>query len=176
VGITYANLDDQTRAHMLEEIAAGNHYLSPRLTPDGREAWPAMLAEAAQSYVDDWIAEQLLARRYLHHEEEFIRHNKTFQRRINQPHAAQMLAEGEFNRYYLRGLCVRAQVAGQAHLLIYRGKEVSQPRPESEAKIGTLIATELLLSMLRTNDFITIEQVIGVPGGPNSGLTCKLPD
>ena len=99
----------------------------------------------------------------------------TRERRVNQPHAAQQLAEGEFNRYYLRGLCMRAKAANVSSLVIYRGKQVNQPRPESEAKIGTSINVDTLLSALRTNDFVTIEDAIGVPGGPNSGLTARLP-
>lgn len=85
------------------------------------------------------------------------------------------MAEGEFNRYYIRGLCMRAKAEGKTHLVIYRGKQVRQPRPESEAKIGTSVAVDQLLPMLRQNDFVTIEDAIGVPGGPNSGLTCGLP-
>lgn len=63
---------------------------------------------------------------------------------------------------------------GKDILIVYRGKEVHQPRPESEQKIGTCVAVAMLLQHLRTNDFVTIEAVLGVPGGPNSGLTAKL--
>lgn len=147
MGLHYANLDNQTRLFMLQEIATGGHYLSPRLNSGGQGAWPALMEEAANRHIDDWIARQLLDRRYLCREERFVRKGSAFFRKINQPQAAQMLAEGEFNRYYLRGLCLRAQAAGRSHLLIYRGKAVASPRPESEAKIGSLIALPTFLSI-----------------------------
>lgn len=133
------------------------------------------MQQAVQDHNDDWLAQQLLSRGYLLSEESYTRNDVIRTRRINQPHAAQQLGEGEFNRYYIRGLCRRAEGEGKNKLIIYRGKEVSNPRPESEAKIGSAVSTEILLTTLRKNDFVTIEDAIGVPGGPNSGLTCRLP-
>ena len=106
--------------------------------------------------------------------EPYTRDGITRWRKVNREQAAQQLAEGEFNRYYLRGLCLRAKVEERDTLIVYRGKEVQHPRPESEQKIGTGVAVDTLLQNLRTNDFVTIETTLGVPGGPNSGLTAKL--
>jgi hypothetical protein len=39
--------------------------------------------------------------------------------------AADTLAEGEFNRFYLRGLCRRASAANMAEIEVYRAKEVA---------------------------------------------------
>ena len=175
MGIHYVNLDESTRARILEEVALGGHYISPRLTAQGQAAWPELMAQAARTHNDDWLAQQLLERGYLNEEESYTRNGITRSRRINQPNAAQQLGEGEFNRYYIRGLCIRAKQEGKNELIIYRGKQVAQPRPESEAKIGTSISVDALLPILRKNDFVTIEDAIGVPGGPNSGLTCRLP-
>ena len=175
MGIHYENLDQTTRRHMLEESRLGGHYISPRLTEEGQASWPSLLEEAVSSHNDDWLAAELLRRRYVRSHEPYTRAGVTRERRVNPPHAAEQLAEGEFNRYYLRGLCVRAKAAGIPSLVIYRGKQVDQARPESEAKIGTNIDVDALLDALRTNDFVTIEDTIGVPGGPNSGLTARLP-
>ena len=175
MGIRYENLDSVTRGYMLEEIQLGGHYESPRLTQEGLSAWPELMLQAAQGHDDDWLAQQLLSKGYLRSEESYTRDGVTRSGRINQPHAAQQLGEGEFNRYYIRGLCRRAESEGKNKLIIYRGKEVNNPRPESEEKIGSAVSTEMLLSTLRKNDFVTIEDAIGIPGGPNSGLTCRLP-
>ncbi|GAA0888011.1 hypothetical protein [Rhodanobacter soli] len=175
MGIRHENLDAITRGHMLEEIQIGDHYMSPRLTAEGLAAWPGLMQEAAQHHNDDWLAQQLINRNLLRSEESYTRDGVTRTRRINQPHAAQQLGEGEFNRYYIRGLCQRAEQEGKNELVIYRGKDVNTPRPESEVKIGTGVSTQTLLTTLRRNDFVTIEDAIGVPGGPNSGLTCRLP-
>lgn len=178
MGIKYENLDTETRAHMLEEVDLGGHYVSPRLTPEGVAAWPTLMREAVQTHSDDWLAQELLNRNFVCGEESYTRDGVTRTRRVNQPHAAQQLSEGEFNRYYLRGLCQRAKKEGKGELVIYRGKEVANPRPESEAKIGALVPIGPLLESLRTNDFVNIENAVGItgaPGGPNSGITCKLP-
>lgn len=175
MGINYENLDETTRAYMFQEIRLGGHYISPRLTEEGQAAWPSLLEQAYKNHNDDWIAREILNRGYIRSQEQYTRQGIVRTREINKEHAAQQLAEGEFNRYYLRGLCLRAKAEGKDVLIVYRGKEVSTPRPESERKIGTAISVDVLLSMLRTNDFVSIEQCIGVPSGPNSGLTCKLP-
>lgn len=174
MGIHYRNLDNETRRLMVAEIQSGSHYISPRLTTPGQLAWAGLLEEAATSHDDDWLANQLLSRGYLRTQESYVRNETEHTRRINQPQAAEQLAEGEFNRYYLRGLCLRASELGIDHLVVYRGKPVQNPRPESEVRIGTNIGTDVLLRELRRNDFVLIGEVLGIPGGPNSGITCML--
>lgn len=178
MGINYKNLDAATREHMLNEVGLGGHYVSPRLNPAGVAAWPDLMQAAAKSHNDDWLAQELINRNFVRAEEPYTRDGVTRSRRVNQPHAALQLAEGEFNRYYLRGLCLRAKQEGKGYLIIYRGKAVSNPRPESEAKIGTHVPIAELLESLRKNDFVNIEEAVGIsgaPGGPNSGITCMLP-
>jgi hypothetical protein len=175
MGIYLANLDETTRTFMVAEIEIGPHYISPRLTQQGQLLWPSLITDAAENHDDDWLAEQLLTQGLIRNEEVYVRQGVSRTRSVNQKHAAQQLAKGEFNRFYLRGLCRRALAEGIDSLEVYRGKSVEKPRPESEAKIGTLARVDELLSALRTNDFVTIENAIGIPAGPSSGLTCKLP-
>jgi hypothetical protein len=175
MGIHYANLDVVTRGFMLQESKMGSHYQSPRLTEAGLCQWVQLLDSAIDAHNDDWLAGELLRLNCLRDQEPFQTKNGTSWRRINKPHSALMLAEGEFNRYYLRGLCLRAANDNNPTLLIYRGKAVAIPRPESEAKIGKHIDTHHLLETLRSNDFVSIEDAFAVPGGPNSGLTARLP-
>lgn len=175
MGLYYENLDDITRQHMLSEWTLGNFYISPRLTNAGQDAWPELLQQAVASGSDDWLADQLLAHNYFRNMENYNRAGKILSRQINKQSSAIQLAEGEFNRLYVRALCVRAQLNGQSHLEVYRGKAVAQPRPESEQKIGTLVPVAQLLGRLRTNDFASVDAAFDVPAGPNSGLTCRLP-
>lgn len=175
MGIRYSNLDPVTRTLMRAESELGGHYESPRLNAEGLSRWVDMLNQAIENGDDDWLAEQLRTLPYFNSEEPYVRNGNTHWRRINIEHAAQQLAEGEFNRYYLRGLCRRAQNDNVTDLVVYRGKEVARPRPESEAKIGTLVNVGTLLTSLRKNDFVSIEDALGLPGGPNSGLTARLP-
>jgi hypothetical protein len=161
---------------MMIESASGGHYDSPRLHGQGKAAWVALFDTAIKSHNDDWLAHEIIARRMLSTQEQYIRGGKTFWRNVNVQSAAQMLAEGEFNRYYLRGLCVRAAEDGISHLIVYRGRASSSPRPESEAKIGMRVPVGQLLETLRRKDFVSLEKdVLAIPSGPNSGLTACLP-
>ncbi len=87
--------------------------------------------------------------------------------------APDTLAEGEFNRFFVRGLCVKAIEDGIPEVEVYRGKQVNQPRPQSEAMIGKRISAKRLLDDLRVSQ--GVEPALGLPPGPNSGLTVRLP-
>jgi hypothetical protein len=172
MGISYANLDDTTRRYMLEESRSGGHYMSPRLTTAGLAAWVALFEGAIESRDDDWLAAQLESRGFMRTEESYVRSGRTHWRAV--PHnAAQQLAEGEFNRYYIRGLCLRAKAEGISEVVVYRGKAVQSPRPQSQALIGTRIPVDALLADLRNSDFV--DTALGIPAGPNSGITARLP-
>lgn len=171
------DLDERTRQYMAEEVrrdvAAGTLYLSERLSEAGRRDYLTLLEEAVRSQNDDWLASQ-------------IRHgsriNATEQRRkpkggfttANVPVTApETLAEGEFNRFYIRGLCLRAIADGIPALEVYRAKAVDRPRPESETKIGSKVNPTTLLNDLCANP--GVDTALGLPAGPNSGLSVKLP-
>ena len=151
MGLYYENLDYVTRLLMAQELQLGDHHLSPRLTPEGVVAWPALLAEAVNDgRDDDWLAAELVRRGLVRPAETYERGEKLHARTVNPAHTAQQLAEGEFNRYYLRGLCLRAINEGIPFLVVYRGKDVSEPRPESQAKLGRRVPVHALLETLRT--------------------------
>jgi hypothetical protein len=165
-----------TRPLILEEvdsdIAANKLYLSDRLGAFGRTKYPALLREAVLFFDEVWLAEQL---------REHDCFNPTFQRKnpkggvseVRMPsNAPEMLAEGEYNRFYMRGLCRRAMNDGLIELIVYRAKPVSSPRAESESKLGMLVAAKALLDDLRSN--VGIDTFLGLPAGPNSGLCVKL--
>lgn len=176
MGLHYENLDYVTRLLMAQESRLGDHYLSPRLTPEGVRDWPGLLDEALAGHDDDWLAAEVLRRGLLRPAETYERDEKLRARAVNPAHTAQQLAEGEFNRFYLRGLCLRAMAEGIPFLVVYRGKPAENPRPESEAKVGTRVPADALLETLRRHDFVSVGDTPGgVPGGPNSGLTCRLP-
>ncbi|MGH2523912.1 MAG: hypothetical protein ACRDH2_15510, partial [Anaerolineales bacterium] len=58
-------------------------------------------------------------------------------------------------------------------LVVYRAKPVTQARPESETLVETVISPVALLEDLRAHPGEKSE--LGVPGGPNSGLSVRLP-
>jgi hypothetical protein len=83
-----------------------------------------------------------------------------------------VLAQGEFNRYYIRGVCRRALEAGILDVEVYRARLVAAPRPDSEALIGRRLDAEQLIADLRTH--MGVDTALGL-GRPNSGLSVCLP-
>lgn len=175
--LTLYHLDHRTRVFMHDEvqrdIAAGSLYLSRRLSDTGRISYvPTLLDAIANGDVDTFAAAIARGRLLSPYEESHSRRGTPYVKAV--PHDAHVtLAEGEFNRFYLRGLCVRASEDGIAHLQIYRAKVVHSPRWDSEARIGQLVLASALLADLRAHRGVDL--ALGVPNGPNSGLSARLP-
>lgn len=175
MSIHYESLDGAVRAAMVDEldrdIANNMLYISGRLTPEGARIWPDLLREALQHHDDAWIAHSLRARGLMRQEEQRRKPSGGFTT-AQVPHTApDTLAEGEFNRFYARGLCSNVVASGSAEVEVYRGKEVQNPRQASEALIGTRVGAQALLNDLRTAQ--GVEPALGLPPGPNSGLTVR---
>jgi hypothetical protein len=170
------NLDAVTRHHMLDEInrdvAGDTLYMSPRLSAVGRRDYPELLLDAAESGDADSLAVKLQISGRLNITEMATRNGKTYSKRVP-ANAHQTMAEGEFSRFYARGLCLRAAEDGIEEVIVYRAKEVTRPRPESEAMVGIAVSAIRLLADLRTS--IGVEPALGIPPGPNSGLSIRLP-
>ncbi len=174
--LNYVNLSDDVRKLMSDEveadIAAGKLYQSPRLGTVGWAAYPDLLRQAIASHDDRWLETEL--RRHGRINATETRKTKKGTATVAVPiTAAETLAEGEFNRYYVRGLCRFAIDAGAAEVFAYRAKQVANPRPESQAMLGRAFSPASLLNDLRTNG---IDNALGLPPGPNSGLSVRLPD
>jgi len=177
MSLYYSNLDERTRGLMLEEmdydIANNQLHISPFLSGQGQRDYPNLLREAIQSGDDETLAKDLRAHRRI---------NRTLPRRKPEGgymvaaapvNAARILAESEFNRFYIRALARRAIEDGIKELVVYRAKQVRNPRPESEALIETTLSPEALLGDLRAHP--DQPPSLGVPSGPNSGLSVRLP-
>jgi len=165
----------EARSAMLDElesdIRAGTLYLSARFNDHGRALYPELLREAIRSHDDSWLADRLRAEGCFEATE--TRQTKKGPVQASVPvTAAETLAEGEFNRFYARGLCRLAIERRLPSLTIYRAKAVSSPRPESEAMIGTTIDPSALLRDLRTHP--GMDTSLRLPPGPNSGLSVRL--
>lgn len=179
MGLLYENLDDRTRQLMLDEmeydIAHNQLHISPFLSGQGQRDYANLLRDAILSGTDDSLAENLRAHRRI---------LKTLPRRqpksggysiaATPENAAEVLAESEFNRYYIRGLARRALEDGISELVIYRAKPARNPRPESEARVETTLPPQSLLDDLRAHPGDEPPR-LGVPSGPNSGLSVRLP-
>jgi hypothetical protein len=124
-----------------------------------------------EHHEDDWLASTLRERGYMKAEEQRAKPSGGFTT-AKVPHTApETLAEGEFNRFYARGLCVQVLESGGTEVEVYRGKNVANPRPESQAMIGRRLPAQQLLDDLRSSP--GVEPALGLPPGPNSGLTIR---
>ncbi len=179
MALYFENLDERTRQLMLDEveydISHNQLHISPFLSGQGQRDYVNLLREAIQSGTDEALAQSLREHRRI---------LRTLPRRnpksggysitATPENAAQVLAESEFNRYYIRALARRAIEDGIPELVIYRAKPVSNPRPESESRIETSLSPEELLEDLRAHPGDEPPS-LGVPAGPNSGLSVRLP-
>lgn len=167
---TFLDLDTVTRGHMLQELVEdqieGVLYLSDRLSFSGKRAYPDLLTCAAREHDAVWL-QQALERQgmFLELVEEGGKVKKC------PSNASQLLAQGEFNRFYCRAILIRGK-SEQRKVSIYRARASSNPRPESELKIGRHIEDfEEVLEDLRHHLGAKLE--FGMPD-INSGLSLKL--
>ena len=175
--LSYKNLDDRTRALMLSEIQrdieAGTLYLSENLTQQGSLEYPEMLKTASKCGDDGTLAGALLKYLNSHEKPRQLKAGGLSKPPVMRSNAHEMLAEGEFNRFYIRALCARAIEDDVNEVIVYRAKAVENARSASEELIGKRVAPGLLLQDLRTHP--GIDTALGLPPGPNSGLSIYLP-
>lgn len=162
--LRYENLTPATRAQMEAELdldlRQDRLYLPKTLTYDGLDVWPDLLREAIREGDDATLAESAQL---------FLRPWDARGRRTPRD-AATKLAEGEFNRLYIRAQCLLALAHG-VHVEVYRAKAVRAPRFRSMHVEGQPLDPGELLDDLRRN--IGMGTMLGVPGGPNSGISVR---
>lgn len=176
MALEYRHLDETTRQLMLNEIAddlrANRIYLSSRLSHLGHGGWADLLAEAARGHDDEWLALEIQRRRFLNAMEQRRQANGNVTTAKIPSNAHETLAEGEFNRFYMRAICLRA-ISANTEPVVFRARLSRTPRPESERLIGQRFESNALLAQLRI--LPSGDQALGMPPGPNSGLSLYLP-
>jgi hypothetical protein len=174
VGLKFEDLE-VARKFMLEEIEmdvqSEKIYLSSYLTQSGQGNWAGLLLAAAQTGSDETLA--VSVRGMFSTKIQKRKHKGGFIWAAVPHNANEVLAESEFNRYFCRGLARHATDAGIPRLEVYRAKQVAQPRPESQQKIGLLVDPGVILIDLRSSQ--GVEPALGIPLGPGSGITLRIP-
>lgn len=167
------NLDD-VRSEMITEINADidadKLYLSERLNAEGRQQYPSKLLEAAMSLdINGYISS--FGMEYFN--SHYRRKTKSGFTQVKMNKDANVtLCEGEFNRFYIRAVCLKAIAIGQGMVTAYRARPSNNPRPESTEIENKQFDADKLLNDLRTN--IGVDTVLGLPPGPNSGMSVRL--
>ena len=168
----YENLDPITRRHAVAEldqdIKGESFHASDRLRPTAIESYRKLLREALSYYDDLWLedrASDLLV------EVEPRRTASGAQTTAKVPQmAARMLAEGDFNKYYMRGVAQRAIAEARQVVEVYRARLSHEPRRESEELEGHRLAAAEVLDQLRGAATTSPVRL----GRPKSGLSVRL--
>jgi len=170
----FENLNNQTRQLMIEEIKSdidnGRLYFSKRFNDTGHQIYPQLLIDSVNKGDEQTLAAALKSNNCFASKEDRKTKNEITQ--VNVPeNANHVLAESEFNRFYIRAIAMTAIQSGRS-LQVYRARHSDKPRAESEMIIGKNVDASKLLSDLRNN--VGVDTALGLPLGPNSGLTVKL--
>jgi hypothetical protein len=83
-----------------------------------------------------------------------------------------MLAEGDFNRYYMRGVALRAMEEGRDVVEVYRARLSLEPRQESAKLEGHRLPAREVLNYLRGEPSANPD--VTALGRTNSGLSVRL--
>lgn len=112
MGLNLLHLDDDTRRFMLEEVQAdvdgGALYVSARLSAVGAQRYPELLREAVTRGDDASLAEGLRSAGMMNSIEQRRTPSGGLTKAAVPRTVPETLAEGEFNRFYARGLSRRA--------------------------------------------------------------------
>lgn len=174
MAMDYVDLDENIRALMIEEVELDgeNLYISSYFNEGGAAAWKAMLLEAVTTGSDTTLAQAIKAQAYL--KAKYPQNRKTGIVMISVPYNAhETIAESNFSRFYLRGLCRYAMDKGIPHLIGYRAMAVENPRPGSQEKIGASFPVADTLADLRAT--MNGNPALGMPPGVGSGVLARLP-
>jgi hypothetical protein len=172
--LLYENLDPTTRRHAIAEldqdIASGAFHASERLRPTAIAEYQRYLHEAIRYYDDRWLedrASDLLVD---------FEHRRTRSGGVTTAKlpdmAARMLAEGDFNRYYMRGVALRAIAEARQVVEVYRARLSMEPRSASAELEGHRLPAQDVLAHLRGQ--AAAESAVTALGRPNSGLSVRL--
>jgi len=164
----FRNLTPEVREYILGEIdrdiAEGVLVSSKNFTDAGRIGYPPLLRSAATDYNEAWLSARLIGS---FNEMELSAGKPRKVRRD----AHTLFGQCEFNRFYCRGLCAYALGNPINGIRIYRARQSSNPRPESQAKLGKMLDPAVVLKDLR--DHLATDVEFGLPE-INSGLSLEL--
>jgi hypothetical protein len=172
--LLYENLDPTTRRFALAELdwdeEQGRVHIPERIRPEAHAEYSARLRDALRYYDDRWLED---------HIEELLVESETRRTRGGgqatariPTGAARMIAEGDFNRYYMRAVCARAVNEGKQVVEIYRARLSLEPRTTSSELEGTRLQARELLEDLRGLASQTPSSAR--LGKPNSGLSVRM--
>lgn len=171
--LQYRDLDPATRRYALAELesdlANGRFHVAERLQPTAVAEYQRLLRDAIRYYDDLWL-EDRVGDLIVDFESRQTKTGGVTTARVPEM-ASRMLAEGDFNRYYMRGVALRAIAEGR-DVEVYRARLSVEPRQESAEFEGQTLTSEEVLDYLR--GVSNPERIAARLGRPNSGLSIRL--
>src|SRR5918911_807203 len=169
--LQYESLDPTTRRFAIAELdgdlTTGAYHTSERIRPTAIAEYQRYLHEALRYYDDRWLEEHAAD---LMVDFEPRRTRTGGQTAVKLPEmASRMLAEGDFNRYYMRGVALRALEEGKQVVEVYRARLSLEPRRESAELEGRRLPATEVLRYLRGEE--VADPAVAALGRPNSGLS-----
>jgi hypothetical protein len=167
----FEDLTSDIRTRMLQELARDIEqkqiFYDSRLVENGRNLYLQILAQALEHDTPESFSEEILKNSLLNPTEmREISEGRTVQAKVSKI-AHRNIGEAEFNRYYMRAICLKAIEQGIEEVEVYRARASANPRPDAADRKN---AKDLLEHLRTTN--------ISVPGsfpGPNSGRSVRIP-
>jgi hypothetical protein len=159
-------------AELEEDLAAETLYRSPHLNDEGQRTYESLLRSAITGGTDVSFADALCANNALRLPVKWQRAADVGSREALDA-LASTLAEREFHRFYIRGLCRRAIKQGVQTLIIYRAKPPTVSRPPSKSMVGVQVMAGSLLEDLSGAFRSTPPH--GLPQCHDPGLSVRLP-
>lgn len=167
----FDNLDQITRRYMLLEvdqaIQTSQLHFSRRFNEAGTAQYPQLLRDAVSSGSEATLTAALQLQQCFRMEEK----QGAVTRKVPD-NAAASFAEGEFNAFYMRGVCHRAIQEG-VMVEVYRARASRAPREASQLIEGHMEDPHRVLLLLK-NSPDGIHRGPSMPAGTNSGLSIRL--
>ena len=169
--VNLENIRHEMVSEIQADIDSGKLYISDRLNTNGKKQYPSALMKAAESLDVNGFVQSFGIHYFNSH---YPRRNPTgsFTQAKMPTNANITLCEGEFNRFYIWAVCIKAIASGKKYVTAYRARRSDNPRSESVAIEGQQFEADKLLNDLRTN--IGVDTALGLPPGPNSGMSVRL--
>ena len=176
MSFNFKHLTEQVRALMLDEVdldeKSGEMYTGKTTNLAGKAAFAGLLKAAIKDGNEVTLGLSLHPGLFLQKSPRSNGRGGTVMASVPSD-ANQTLAEGEFNRFYIRAVCRLALDQGCPEVEIYRARRSENPRPESQRLLGKQIDASSLLNDLRNSQ--GVDTALGCPPGPRSGLSVMLP-
>ncbi|HXS35321.1 MAG TPA: hypothetical protein VN721_01360 [Flavipsychrobacter sp.] len=155
------DLNNEIRELMLNEIlfdvSRKTFFYSPKFNNNGRNIYLSCLKEACAAGDEETLWASLES-------SDTFNKYEAFGKRVD-AREARNFSQNEFNKYYIRALCVKAIELNKQKLEVYRAVPAKGKSPKVDLMIGSLLEPDKLLKDLRQNTGVLPAMLPGLSAG-----------